>query len=277
MTSLLSWVAVDSHGPTSLYMCSDSRISWPNGSGWNNGRKVFATRSAGEVFGYCGDVVFPSLFLAQVVEMIDAGLVSSSADPATWSEKVACLAHRAFVSYPASQRNPFTIVHCFRRGTNMSARFFAFEYRWNDLGWSLSSLKIPADRSDIVTVLGSGASFIEKWHDRWGKTKQGRTSRAVFGAFCDSLNSQEDQRSDGTPQLVAIHRSYPAKTYGMIWKGNRYLLGLPVENAVTHGGIDWRNALLERCDGETMAVLPQAKQHRQPKGLARALRPARTI
>jgi hypothetical protein len=275
MTSLLTWAAVDSHGPTSLYMCSDSRISWPNGSGWNNGRKVFATRSAGEVFGYCGDVVFPSLLLAQVVDMIDAGLVSASSDPVAWSDKISCLAHRAFVTYPDMQRSPFSIVHCFRTGTNMSARFFAFEYGWNGLGWSKSSLKIPTYRSDIVRVLGSGASAIEKWHNRWGKTKQGRTSRAVFGAFCDSLNSLEDQRSDGPPQLVAIHRSYSAKTYGMIWKGGRYLLGLPVENAVKYDSIDWRNALLERCDGETMTVLPHAKPHRQPKGLALALGSAR--
>jgi len=134
---------------------------------------------------------------------------------------------------------------------------------------------LPTTSRDVITALGSGVSAFTKWHGRWTKTKQGRTSRAVFGAFCDSLNSQEDRQSDGPPQLVAVHRSSPAKTFGIIWKGKRYLLGLPVDEAVPYGGVDWRNPLFERCDGETMSVLSDAQQHRQPKGLALTFVPAR--
>lgn len=276
MTSLVVWAAVDTHGPTSLYVCGDSRISWPNCEGWNNGRKVFASRSAGDIFAYCGEVVFPSLFLGQVVDLIDADLIGEARDPVAWSDKIWHLASEAFSTYPIEQRNQFTVIHCFRIGTNMSARFFAFEYSWNRVDWVRSKLTIPTERSGIVTALGSGASALTKWHKIWSMTKQGRTSRAVFGAFCDSLTAQDDQRSGGPPQLVAVHRSAPAKTYGIIWKGNRYLVGLPVSGTAKYGGIDWRNALFERCDGETMAVLPNAQQHRQPRGLALDLNPPPT-
>lgn len=217
--------------------------------------------------------MFPSLFLAQAVDLIDAGLVGSAEDAVARSDKIANLARAAFASYPEKQRCQFTIVHCIRTGTNMTARFFAFAYGWDTRSWIKTALNIPADHSDVVSVLGSGTAAINTWQERWNRTKQGRTSRAAFGAFCDSLNSAEDPKSGGPPQLVAIHRSGAAKTFGIIWKGNRYLLGLPVDHAVQHGGVDWRNALFERCDGGTMLVLPTAQQHRQPRGLALTVAP----
>lgn len=263
MTSLVAWAGVDSRGTTSVYVASDSRISWGT-DGWNSGRKVFASRSHPEIFGYCGDVVFPSLFLAQAIDLIDAGLLSTADDPDQVAGRVSSLAQNAFATYPQDQRNPFVIIHCFRRLENMRARFYAYSYEWSGSSWRCSSLTIPS-RSDVIGVWGSGSDAVKKWHELWSGTKQGRTSRAVFGAFCDSLDSSEDQFSGGAPQLVAIHRSYPAKTYGIIWKGKRFLLGIPADDVVQSGKVDWRNALLERCDGETMAVLPDAQRHLRPK------------
>jgi len=139
MTSLVLWAAIDSHGPTSLYMASDSRISWPDGDGWNSARKVFASRTAGELFGYCGDVVFPSLFLAQIVDLIDAGLIGNTQAPIVRSDQVFNLARAALFSYPEKQRQPFTIIHCVRTGENMTARFFAFNYCWTGTQWRNSA------------------------------------------------------------------------------------------------------------------------------------------
>jgi hypothetical protein len=115
--------------------------------------------------------------------------------------------------------------------------------------------------------MGSGASAIRKWQGRWIKAQQDRTSRAFFEAFCDSLHAQEDPQSDGPPgQLIAMDRSY-CVTYGIIWNGDRYLLGLPVDNAVRYDGVDWRNRLLDRYDGATLSALPGAKRHARPKSL----------
>ena len=65
-TSLVVWVRVDSRGPASLHLASDSRISWgepKTGSHLIFGtfeRKVFASTRHPDIFGYCGDVAFPS-------------------------------------------------------------------------------------------------------------------------------------------------------------------------------------------------------------------------
>lgn len=75
MTAFAAWVGVDQRGPASLYLASDRRISW---SGqpfrtWDSGRKVFACSTHPDVFGYVGDVLFPSLVLGQVATLIDSG------------------------------------------------------------------------------------------------------------------------------------------------------------------------------------------------------------
>ena len=70
MTSLVAWVASDSHGPASLNLASDSRISWTAGRSvvhhWDHGKKVFASATSPVIVGYVGDVLFPDARLAGV-------------------------------------------------------------------------------------------------------------------------------------------------------------------------------------------------------------------
>ena len=61
MTSLLAWVGVDSRHLSSIYLASDSRISWGDVANWDFGRKLFASTKYPEIIGYVGDVLFPSL------------------------------------------------------------------------------------------------------------------------------------------------------------------------------------------------------------------------
>ena len=75
MTMLVSWVGVDPHGPTSMYIAADSRISWDAANTFDFAKKVFASKKYPEIFGYAGDVLFPSIVLGQIVELIDAGIL----------------------------------------------------------------------------------------------------------------------------------------------------------------------------------------------------------
>jgi hypothetical protein len=74
MTLLVSWVAVDSRKPSAIYLLSDSRISWSNNKKYDYGRKVFASHNTPNIFGYCGDVLLPSILLNQLIDIIDLGL-----------------------------------------------------------------------------------------------------------------------------------------------------------------------------------------------------------
>ena len=80
MTTLLSWVGIDTHGAASVYIASDSRISCGCSQQWDVGRKVFASKTSPKIFGYCGDVSFPIQILGQLVELIDTGCLFEKND-----------------------------------------------------------------------------------------------------------------------------------------------------------------------------------------------------
>ena len=81
MTSLISWIGVDSRAPSSIYLASDSRITWGNKGTWDNARKVFGSTNYPELLGYCGDVLFPSQALGQLIDLIDLGLFDDNDTP----------------------------------------------------------------------------------------------------------------------------------------------------------------------------------------------------
>lgn len=51
MMLLASWAAIDTHGISSAYIVSDSRISWGNKKYFDFGKKVFASKKYPEIFG----------------------------------------------------------------------------------------------------------------------------------------------------------------------------------------------------------------------------------
>jgi hypothetical protein len=268
MTSLVAWTGIDSRGPASLYCASDSRISW-GVKGWNDGRKLFAARNGPHLLGYVGDVLFPSLFLGQAVELIEGRMLfASGASHADRVDALHRLTTEAFVGYPEDQRQDFSIIYGSREGDGMASTFHVSRIDWSKArGFSSTHLKLP-EHSGPVVVLGSGKSSVEKWHARWNATHEQRTSRAVFSAFCDSLAAGEDPLTGGPPQLVACYRKGTARVIGTAYRGRAYRLGLP---AGAFGGdeSEWRNELFERCDRNGM-LLPSAQQHRRPKGLGKA-------
>ena len=61
-----------------------------------------------------------------------------------------------------------------------------------------------------------------------------------------------------------------AESFGVIFKGGRYLLGLPVNWIDNLDAVEWRNNLFERCDGRTMKPFEDAQRHSRPRGLGNA-------
>ena len=145
VTTLISWTGVDSHGPASLYLASDSRITWGTNDTWDLGRKVFATGTAPWIMGYCGDVVFPSLLLGQLSDLIDAGLLfrpTAGFDERTDALRVAV--HDGLQAYPPDQRRDFSIVFGTRVGERTKARFHLIVTTWSRAeGWAQAQIAMP--------------------------------------------------------------------------------------------------------------------------------------
>ena len=267
MTSLVVWVGVDSRGPASFYFASDSRISWGNNLTWNYGRKLFASQKHPDVFGYCGDVLFPSLILGQLISMMDSEIIFVSQEsPEEKFKWISFLIQQTFHELPQAAQNTFHIVYCSRCGEGMMSTFEMYTLEWNSKdGWVSSKLLLPV-QSNLVLCLGSGRNAIRVSHLCWQQTEVKGTSRAVFSAFCDSLETGLDPYTGGAPQLVGLYRKGYAKNFGIIFKEQRYLLGLPI-NEANFTIVEWRNCLFERCDPCTKHRLPDAQPQPRPKSL----------
>jgi len=272
MTSLVTWLGVDSRGPASIYIASDSRISWGKKSTWDYARKVFASQKHPAIIGYVGDVLFPSQILGQIINLIDSNLLNAESEqPTTQVERITQIIRQSFEAYPISEQRDFEVVYCVRENEGLTSIFHIFLFGWKfKTGWYLEQPEFPS-KSGIICLLGTGEKPVTKWHERWNNIETEKsTSRAVFSAFCDALQSNEDVYSGGAPQLVGLYRINAGQSIGTIYKGIRYLYGLPTFESMLLQNVEWRNAIFERCDWQTMKKLENAQNHKKPKGLAKA-------
>lgn len=268
MTSLIAWVGVDSRGPASIYLASDSRVSWERGETWDYGRKVFGSYRHPDILGYFGDVLFTSQVLSQVINLIDAdSLFEADSTAESKFEAISSIVKQAYSKYPQKMRRPFSVVHCSRRGNGMSATFALFELSWDvTQGWYTKIKPVP-QKSDIAAIYGSGEASIRESVQRWKQSEAGGTSRSIFSAFCDSLKSGSDPATGGAAQLVGIYRQGLARSFGIIFGKSRYLHGLCVDGSQYLGGVEWFNELFERCDWETAERLKNAQPQPRPRGI----------
>jgi hypothetical protein len=248
-------------------LASDSRISWDKGETWDFGRKLFASSTCPDILGYYGEVLFTSLVLGQIIDLIDAGaLFEPDAQPEQKFLAISNVFKQAHATYPL--RSPFSILHSSRQNEGMLSTFALFELSWGSIvGWRDRQVPIPSAKSGIAVARGSGAQSVQLSVEQWMKTEVGGTSRAVFSAFCDALDSGIDPASGGAPQLVGIYREGSAKSFGVIHKDRRYLHGLCVDESPWLDGVEWRNELFERCDWETGRKLEGAQRHARPTRL----------
>jgi hypothetical protein len=273
MTLLTSWIGVDPRGVASIYIASDSRISWGQSAKFDYGRKVFAFNNYPDILGYCGDVLFPSMVLGQIIEMGDNGLLlNEEFDCKQKFEAIKEKLIQIFDKYPHEvsgiTNDTLQVIHGSREPNN-PRKFFCHIITWRkNIGWSGEKFDLSGN-SRVIFVGGSGKTEFEENYSRYEKGQNKSTSRNVFHSFCDTLFNIKDSACGGSPQLVGIY-SKPdsvAKKYGIIKDKNRYLFGSRIDQVHNSDKIEWRNDLFEICDGRTMKKIEKAKS--QPNLLKR--------
>jgi hypothetical protein len=210
MTSIAVWVGVDTHGPASAYIATDSRISWPSQGSWDSGRKAFASCAFPDIFGYSGDVLFPSLLLSQFVTALDIGAaVDRSARMLDRAKALEQMARLTMKGFPNIHRQPFEIIYCGRDGEGLLSEFNVHVLSWSPKNdWHREVRQIPTKSSMLVFNTGSGSQSIAKSMALWNESAQGGTSRAVYSAFVEALKGGSDPNSGGPPQLVGLYRKW---------------------------------------------------------------------
>jgi len=260
MTSLAAWVGIDSRSIASLYIASDSRLSWSKEkSTWDFGLKVFASQDAADVFGYWGDVLVPSMILPHIS---GPGALDGSKDSSARHHLLVNSLESALNTMPSRHRAPFGVIHGSRTDEGRDAVFRLWHTRWNYTdGWIDGEAALVADPKPLISQ-GTGASFVDRDAKSWSDALGKNVSRSIFSGFCDSLMSGSDALSGGAPQLVGLYRKWNGQQFGIVYKGQRFFRAA---TASTLGAkdIEWRNELFERCDPLTGKRL--TKGQRQPR------------
>ena len=116
MTSLIVWTGVDSRAPASIYIASDSRLSWGNRDIGDFGRKVFASHRYPDILGYYGEVLFTSQVLGQVLNLIDTdSLFEADSSAELKFEAISTIIRQAHSTYPQQMRRMFSEFHYGRK------------------------------------------------------------------------------------------------------------------------------------------------------------------
>ncbi len=270
MTLVVSWIGIDSRKISSLYIASDSRISWGNQAKFDSGRKVFGCKNHPVIIGYCGDVLFPSIVINQLVDLADQGFLfpknSSNEDKfQLFYQKL----KQQFDSYP-SEINGITTetLEILFASRNGETDFFCRKIMWTkrSKAWAIEDL-VFSTHSDKLFVIGSGKIEFEEKFAQFLKSNEAKTSRAVFQCFCETLENINDVYCGGAPQLVGLYNRFNSKQFGIIHENKRYLQGIELNDSSDYNGVEWRNKLFEICDGTTKKIKPDAQ--RQPRSLIR--------
>lgn len=269
MTLLVCWTGVDTHGPASIYIASDSRYSSSCARVYDFGRKLFACKSWPDIFGYCGDVLFPSVALGQIVALADEGLLFTENHSADRKFSIVVEKLNDLVSgYPVDEfglsRNGVSIIHA-SRVDGCNGGFSCNRINWSvGSGWTANNVDMPV-HSAVLFSDGSGKSAFDIQYESYERGLNSRTSRNVFHSFCDTLDSTNNATVGGAPQLVGLIRKPRSSgvNYGIVYEGKRYFLGAHIDNMRSFESIDGRNELFERCDGSTLRRFPHAQQ--QPR------------
>src|SRR5690606_29781691 len=122
MTLIISWIGVDDKKEgksiSSIYIASDSRYTWTKTHKFDYGIKVFSSTRHPEIFGFCGDVLFPSIILGQIIPQIDNGLLIENNDSGEEkNKKFFNYIRTSLETYPKEfLAGQFTILHATRVG-----------------------------------------------------------------------------------------------------------------------------------------------------------------
>jgi hypothetical protein len=267
MTSLVAWVGADSHGPASLNIASDSRISWMVGRSishhWDQGKKIFASMTVPLIVGYVGDVLFPTLVLPGVIDRIDRQVFRTDGAAV---EGLMSAIRREWRDYPAEERRRLSIYIGHRIGEGMSSTFRLTQLSNRDGGidsWQAREIPVSPTSSCLV-IDGSGRQAIKKALGAWQESNAGGTSRSIFSGFVDAVVAGVDPGSGGSPQLASLYRIRAGRLLGIIHQDQRYFAGMHLIGDEAVEDVEWRNELFERADGRTKSRLVGAQPQPRP-------------
>ncbi|QXX84205.1 hypothetical protein J6836_07475 [Providencia sp. R33] len=271
MTTLISWITYDQNSPASLYIASDSRFSWNESTYWDSGRKVYLSNKYPDIFGFCGDVVFCSQVISQVVSYIDTcDIFKDNTGSDSRFELVYNLIKRSFGHYPTIfALESFQILYGTRE---KKGEFHVYVVEWSktkptNQRWSNRKLQLPS-KTGLIGCFGSGSThYTQHYNGVYMNSDIGGYSRSYYISLYSHINSGHDPRTGGSIQLAGLFNKHGAIAHGVINDGKRYLYGMEVDPHEKINNIRWVNERFENCDGNNIKRYEYAQIQPLPHNL----------
>lgn len=266
MTLIISWIGVDDKKDgkeiASIYLASDSRYTWGNAGKYDFGIKVFGSTRHPEIFSFCGDVMFPSTILGQIIPQIDNGILIEASDNAeTKNSKIFSYIKTSLDTYPKEfLGGTFTILHA----TRFEKIFKLYKISSGvDKQLKNEEIELPTISTKVFSGGSGGAEFDSNWQ-KWENEKHNdyRTSRAVYHCLYRTLKTIKDPHTGGYAQIVGLYRNKNARLFGIIENDKKYIFGKESSEDINSTRIEWRNENFERANPKTLKILEGAQ--RQP-------------
>ena len=241
MSTVVTWATRDSHGITSLYFISESRISWGSNTTWDYGQKVFSLQNSG-IIAYCGDVLFPTQTISQLKDLIDKEILFKNDDTnANKIEVIKEYIENSFNNYPIKINNTVILISLVKNKV------------FNSYKLSISNNAIIIEELNIIAnkpiAYGSGKKYFDKVFSR---LKNDIYSRYIYQAFFKTIEEAEDKISGGAVQLVGIYRDSKSQTFGIIQNNEKFIYGQKIISKNIPLNVEWRNRNFEIMDEKTL-------------------------
>lgn len=255
MTLLVAWTGIDSRSPASVYIATDSRVSWGAQGHFDYANKTFALRQFPAIIGYCGDLLASQMLISQAIAVVEAILDYSGKSLENLVDIFIRLIVRNYTHYPVNlSTGSFTVVICGKATLKSAGNFECYRIDSTFKDTKKAKLSFP-DKSGPIVIAGTGKVDFEKLY-RIHQTPDNpnkSTSRDVFHAFYKTINQGNNPTVGPIPQITSVYRkpNTGGSHCGVVVGGQRYISGQLVDRDIVPRGLHWFNDNFEITDPHT--------------------------
>ena len=255
MTLLVAWTGIDSRGPASVYIATDSRLSWGKQSFFDHAIKTYALHNFPAIIGFCGDVLVSQMIISQTIALVKEMEINKMTTLDYISNVIVRILNRSYADYPIQRSTGnFTIIVSGRRTLNSVGDFECYKITSKFDSTIKDAIQFP-EASGPIVVTGSGTDKFKQFYEQHQQTENPNrsTSRDVFHAFYQTITSGSELTVGVIPQIVSVIRKPESSGFhcGVVANGKRYMSGQLIDYDIIPANLKWFNENFEITDPST--------------------------
>lgn len=209
MTTIASYFSLSAAGKKTLTMISDSRITWVDNatklviSSYDYSQKIYKLENSLDIFGYCGDSLFCLCNIAQIISYLRTS--DEYINAPNIQRKITIiyeLIEDSLNHYPESEISQDFTVYL---NTIFDSQFYSHKFFFvKDTGvFDHEIINIPS-ATGLVFKGGSGETLYSNILSEH-LPESYPASRNYFKALVELIESQNDPKTGGPPQMCCLH------------------------------------------------------------------------